>query len=140
LTIGRIPATPRVRRGSFFRILPAVLSAMMVLPCVFNRKSQKKGNMMDKKDAYVQKMKAKLDEWSAEIDRLKAKADQAEADSRIEYYNEIEDLRKKQRAAEEKLERLRRAGDGAWEDLKTGIDDAWRDIQTAVKSATSRFK
>ena len=40
---------------------------------------------MTDKDAYVQKLHAKLDEWNAEIDKLKAKADKAEADSRVEY-------------------------------------------------------
>jgi len=32
---------------------------------------------MADKDAYVQKLHAKLDEWNAEIDKLKAKADKA---------------------------------------------------------------
>jgi hypothetical protein len=36
---------------------------------------------MKNKEAYVQKMHAKIDEWNADIDRLKAKADQVEADS-----------------------------------------------------------
>ena len=30
---------------------------------------------MTSKDAYVEKLPAKLDEWSADIDKLKAKAD-----------------------------------------------------------------
>lgn len=94
----------------------------------------------NQKDAYVQKMKAKLDEWNAEIDKLKAKADQAGAEARIEYYNEIEDLKDKQKAAEQKLDGLRRAGDGAWQDLRRGIENAWEDMRTALQSATSRFK
>ena len=32
--------------------------------------------MTEKRDAYVQKIKAKLDEWNAEIDKLQAMADQ----------------------------------------------------------------
>lgn len=32
---------------------------------------------MTSKDAYVEKLHAKLDEWSADIDKLKAKADAA---------------------------------------------------------------
>lgn len=41
--------------------------------------------MSKQRDAYVQKMKAKLDEWNSEIDRIEAKVDQAEAESKIEY-------------------------------------------------------
>ena len=52
---------------------------------------------MTDKDAYVQKLHAKLDEWNAEIDKLKAKADKAEADSRAEYHKQIEALREKRK-------------------------------------------
>jgi len=51
--------------------------------------------MMDKRDAYVQKLKAKLNEWNAEIDVLAAKADQAGADAKIAYHKRLEDLRAK---------------------------------------------
>ena len=37
--------------------------------------------MTTTRDAYVQKVKAKLDEWNAEIDRLEAQARQKEADA-----------------------------------------------------------
>lgn len=47
---------------------------------------------MSEKDAYVEKMKAKLDEWNAEIDKLQAKAKQAEADAEIQYNDEISAL------------------------------------------------
>ena len=48
---------------------------------------------MSERDAYVEKMKAKLDEWNAEIDRLEAKARGAEADARLRYNKQIESLR-----------------------------------------------
>ena len=35
--------------------------------------------MIEKRDAYVQKLKAQLDEWNADINKLEAKSDQAEA-------------------------------------------------------------
>ncbi len=43
---------------------------------MLNNIIRKEKNMTDK-DAYVQKLHAKLDEWNAEIDKLKAKADKA---------------------------------------------------------------
>ena len=91
------------------------------------------------KDQYVQKLHAKLDEWNAEIDRLKARADKAEAESRIEYQNQIQYLQQRRREAEKKIDELRGAGEGAWEDLKAGVQLAWNSMEEAVKSARSKF-
>jgi hypothetical protein len=48
---------------------------------------------MGMKEAYQKKLQAQLDEWNAEIEQLKAKADKAEAESQLEYYKKIEELR-----------------------------------------------
>jgi uncharacterized coiled-coil DUF342 family protein len=96
--------------------------------------------MTEKRDAYVQKLRAKLDEWNAEIDKLAAKADQAEAEAKIEYYRQVEDLRAKRKDVEDKMAELQQAADGAWEDLKAGIESAWDSLGNALKSAASRFK
>lgn len=95
---------------------------------------------MGMKEAYQQKLEAKLDEWTAEINKMKAKADKADADAQLEYYKQIEELRSKQETAQEKLEELKEAGEDAWEDLKAGMDSAWNSLGNALKSATSRFK
>lgn len=92
------------------------------------------------KNAYEQKLQAQLDGWTAEIHKLKAKADKAEADAKIEYYKQIEELRFMQESATNKLAEFKDAGDDAWEDLKTGIDSAWDTLGNAMKAATSRFK
>ena len=61
---------------------------------------------MSKKDAYVQKLHAKLDEWNAEIDKLKAKLDAAKADKRAQYQAQIEDLKEKRKTVEQKAEKI----------------------------------
>ena len=38
---------------------------------------------MENKDAYIQKLSARLDEWNAEIDKLRAKADKAESNRKF---------------------------------------------------------
>jgi uncharacterized coiled-coil DUF342 family protein len=96
--------------------------------------------IMSMKQTYEQKLQAQLDEWSAEIDKLKAKADKAEADTQLEYYKQIEGLRSKQEAANEKLAELKAASDDAWEDLKAGVESAWDSLGNALKSASSRFQ
>ncbi len=95
---------------------------------------------MADKEAYVQKLHAKIDEWNAEIDKLKAKAEQAEADARADYNEEVKNLKSKRRQTEKKLSEVREAGEGAWEDLKAGTQSAMDAMEAALKSAKSRFK
>ncbi len=66
------------------------------------------------RDAYVQKMKAKLDEWNAEIDRLSAEADAAQADTRLRYNTQIEPLKKRREEALRRLNALQSASEVAW--------------------------
>jgi chromosome segregation ATPase len=94
---------------------------------------------MDDKSAYRQKLEARLDQWRADIDKLEAKAAELGADARIEYQNQVEELRQKQDQTREKLEELDKASDESWEDLKGGFEKAWDDLGTAVKNATERF-
>lgn len=94
---------------------------------------------MSMKEAYAQKLDARLAELRAEIDRLKARADGASADAQLEYYKEIEKLRSMQDHANDKLRELQEAGDDAWEDLKLGAESAWESLSSAVRHAASRF-
>ncbi|MGA7178595.1 MAG: coiled coil domain-containing protein [Thiobacillaceae bacterium] len=95
---------------------------------------------MSKRDAYVQKMQAKLDEWNSEIDKLAAKADSAQADAKLKYQEQVEKLKVQRDAARHKLDELAHASESAWEDLRTGVDLAWESISMAVKDAIARFK
>jgi len=95
---------------------------------------------MSKKEAYQDKIDAQLREWSSKIDELNAKADKATAEAKIEYYEQIEELRSKQTAAQTKLHELRNSGEQAWEELKPGLEHAWDDLKTSVEKAISKFK
>lgn len=96
--------------------------------------------MTEKRDAYVQKLKAKMDEWNAEIDKLAAKADQADADAKIEYYKQLEDLRAKRKDLEDKIAEVQQAGESAWEDLKQGLENSWDILKTSFSKAKSEFE
>ena len=96
--------------------------------------------MTETREAYVQKLKAKIDEWNAEIDKLAAKAEQVDADSKIEYQKQIDGLQAKRDELERKISDIREAGEGAWEDMKAGVESAWEALDEAFKSMSERFK
>lgn len=95
---------------------------------------------MANENPYEKKLQAQLDEWSAEINKLKAKAEKAEAEAKIDYEKQIEELQAMQKTAYKKLDELQKAGDAATEDLKTGVENAFKAFNDALKSATSRFQ
>jgi hypothetical protein len=96
--------------------------------------------MTEKRDAYVQKLKARIDEWNAEIDKLATKANQADAEAKIEYHKKLEGLQAKRKDVEDKVAKLQQAGEGAWEDLKQGLENSWEIFKTSITKAKSEFE
>ena len=96
--------------------------------------------MSAKRDAYVQKLKAQLDEWNADIDKLAAKAAQAEAGMKIEYQNQLNELRGKRDDVRGKLSAIQEAGEGAWEDLKEGLENSWEILKMSFNKAKTEFE
>jgi len=92
-----------------------------------------------KKDPYVEKLQAKLDEWNAEIEKLQARARQAQADTRIEYEEQVAELKGKRDALKDKLREIRAASDEAWEEMKKGADEAFDRVKEAVERARRKF-
>ena len=78
--------------------------------------------MSPSRDAFVQKMKAKLDEWNAQIDKLEAQSRRKSAEVQADYQQRIDDLKDKRQEARQKIDKLQDAGESAWEDLKSGVE------------------
>lgn len=95
---------------------------------------------MSTKQNYINKLQAQLDEWAAEVDKLKAKAEGVTADLQIEYNKQLEELKNKQQAANEKLADLKKASEDTWTELKEDIDSKWNSLETTLKSVTSKFE
>ncbi len=96
--------------------------------------------MNPRRDAYVQEMKAKLDEWNAEVDRIQAKIDQADAETRIQYQKQLDDLRAKRKDLEDRIAGVQQAGEGAWQDLKQGLESSWSILKTSLTRAKNEFE
>ncbi len=95
---------------------------------------------MSNRKQYTEKLKARLDQWNSEIDKLEAKANETEADVKIEYKKQLDELRAQRDHAEVKMKELRDVSDEAWNDMQVGFDKAWDNIAAAVEKARGRFR
>ena len=95
---------------------------------------------MGLKEAYQEKLEAQLKEWSAKITELKAKADLASADAKIKLYRELDDLKARKAAAQEKLNEIKAAGAEKWESLKAAADKGLEDLKHRWESVKGKFK
>lgn len=92
------------------------------------------------REAYIEKLDAKLREWSADIDRLKAKAEGSEVKVMKEIHKRIEELRARREDIKKRTQKLREAGDEGWEEIRAGTDKAWQEMKTSVEKAASKFR
>jgi len=95
---------------------------------------------MSDKEAYLQKMQAKLDEWDANINALKAKTSGASADAQIELNKQVESLQSERNEMNQKYKELKDASEDAWEDIRDGAEAAWGRATDSFKNAIDRFK
>jgi hypothetical protein len=75
---------------------------------------------MNTTDEYRQKLVAELIEQSAKIDVLVVKSRQATVDMQLNYDQELEELRAKQRETTKKLQALEDPSSNAWENIGDG--------------------
>lgn len=95
---------------------------------------------MSDREEYVKKMKAKIDEWDAEIDKVSAKTEQAQADAKLKYQAQLEELRKQRDRGLEQLQEMQAASADAWESMRKGMEESWNSMNKAFKEALDRFK
>jgi uncharacterized protein YicC (UPF0701 family) len=91
------------------------------------------------RDAYQEKMHARLDELQAHVDELRAKAEATQADAKVRILEEISHIQEKQQEAAEQVRKLNESGGHAWDDLRKGAESAWNEVSGAVEQARRRF-
>ena len=94
---------------------------------------------MNKREQYIDKLKAQLDEWNAEVAKWEAKSRSAQADMRIEYEKQLDAFRHQRDQALEQMRKVQAATGDAWTDLVRGADDAWAKMREAFERASSHF-
>lgn len=95
---------------------------------------------MSDRDVYVEKMKAKIDEWNADLAKLEARSREAEADMRLKYDAQIQEMREQREKAEERLKELQRASEESWKRMRDGMESAWDEMTRAFREAADRFR
>ena len=96
--------------------------------------------MNERRDAYVQKLKAMLDEWNAEIDKMAAKENKADASTKIEYHKKLDKLRVKRDELEARIDAMHKVTDDGWEDLKFDLESSWEALTAGLSIFKSEFK
>ncbi|MEA5579757.1 hypothetical protein VB620_00200 [Nodularia harveyana UHCC-0300] len=95
---------------------------------------------MEDKKAYQDSMEAKFRELGVKIDDLQVKAEKAGTDAKAGLNQQIEDLKTKRNAMQQKLKDLKSSSDEAWGSMQTGLKSAWDELSSAVEDAASKFK
>lgn len=95
---------------------------------------------MEDKETYQKKIEARIDQLSAKIKELTAKVESRQAESKAEYYQQIENLKERKQKARQQLETIKKSSTEAWQTLKGGLDDAVSDLQNAFERASEKFK
>lgn len=93
----------------------------------------------NRRDEYVEQVKAKLDEWNAELKKLEAESEKAQVQLSEQFREQLAEARKRRDEAQEWLNKLQKANEAAWEDMLQGTEKAWQGFADAFKRARSRF-
>jgi hypothetical protein len=95
---------------------------------------------MKLKQAYQEKLEAQIKEWSAKLTELKAKADKTSADAKTQMYQQIDQLRARKEAAQQKLTEIKAASADSWEALKAGSEKTLDELKKTWESMKSKFQ
>ena len=98
------------------------------------------GQIMTKKEEYIDKLSAQLKEWGVKIDQLKDKAGKGTAELKIAMDKEVVVLNKMMKDAKKKLQEIKEKTGPAWKVFAEGANKAWNDLREAVHQAKEKFK
>jgi multidrug resistance efflux pump len=91
-------------------------------------------------EAHLAKARASLSELDAQIQLLQARAEKQATDTRIEYGNELGELRKRRDELGDRLKELQQSGGDAWKDLLNGLESAMASMRDNLRAAIERFR
>jgi chromosome segregation ATPase len=87
-----------------------------------------------------EKMEAQLKEWGARLEEWKNQAAKATAGAQAEMNKQLDNLRPKLEAAQQKLKDLKAAGGEAAEKVKEGSEKAMAELKKTWEAVKSKFE
>ncbi len=87
---------------------------------------------MDNKEAFKQKLSAKLEEYKAEFDKLKAQTKGAYAEGQLEGSEEGKTIKANIEEAKLKLKEFEESSDEKWEEFKADMEKTWNGLQNSL--------
>ena len=81
-------------------------------------------NKVDKRKLYMDKIKSQLDQNSAKIQIMRSKVSEANADMKLGYLKEVDNLEGKIKGLKKKFGQLSDSKDTTWKKLKRGLHRA----------------
>ncbi|HEY5561110.1 MAG TPA: hypothetical protein VIK72_05005 [Clostridiaceae bacterium] len=95
---------------------------------------------MEKRDIYLEKIKAQIEQYGAKIDGMRGKAAEVSADMKLEYLSQVDKLQGKKDILKAKYQELKKSSEGSWEDVKAGTESAWSQLKESFEKAGKHFK
>ena len=95
---------------------------------------------MRTRDEYVKNLKVQLDRWNAEMANWESQAKAAQAEMKVRYDKDLENLRLQREKALYNLRLLENASSSAWNDFTKGADEAWDRMRDAFAKSRTHFE
>ncbi|AIE72900.1 hypothetical protein KQ311_01935 [Synechocystis sp. CS-94] len=91
------------------------------------------------KEAYKEKVKAKIDQLNAHIDQMSAEAREKTADANINYQRTMKELQAQRDALMGKWQDLQQSGEAAWDELQAGLEKSWSELANTFEQIKKQF-
>jgi Tfp pilus assembly protein PilN len=114
-----------------------VAALLLVLGCTLPGPASSRRS--HQRDDYLSRAQSELNQFDQRINDLKEKANQEQGKAKAELNAEIDQLRRKQATAQQRIAEVQAASEGAWQTLQAGADSAINDLKKAYDQATARL-
>jgi len=92
------------------------------------------------REAYKEKVRAKIDKLNAQIDQISAQAREKAADANVNYQQSLKELSAQRDALMGKWQELQQSSEAAWEELQAGLEKSWNELATTFENVQKQFQ
>lgn len=89
------------------------------------------------REAYRQKMEAKLERLKADMRHVRSLLDERKADARLAAEERLSELNTRLESVQTRLDKLKIASESAWAEVRDAAEGAWNELETAFDDLRS---